>query len=167
VQKRLPDDACWLGAGYVIPAAADTTDCVGQVVGTAPLPEELPAPEAVDVPGDVAAPLDDAEGDAEPHAVRNTPHKIESPTVTLTWRVDVVRDISPLEKASRHHADPRDCDTRRYPICRAHLRPTVLGCSRALTKAIDSRSFSSNDASVRSRSGAGWRPSRGGAVSSR
>jgi hypothetical protein len=99
-----------------MPAAADTAAWVGQVVGTALFPEELPAPELVDVPGDVAAPLDDADGEAEPHEARTTPHKIERPTVTRTWRVDGVRDIGPLGKASRHHADRRDCDTTCNPF---------------------------------------------------
>jgi hypothetical protein len=79
----MPVELCAVGFGYVLPATAETAAPVGQA-GRVVLPEEVAAAERVDVPVDPAAPLEDVEVAAEPHAAITAPHTTEIATVRWT-----------------------------------------------------------------------------------
>jgi hypothetical protein len=106
-----------------MPPAAETAAALGQLVGSALLPEDVAAAELEDVPEDVGAPLDDVDGLDEPHAARTTPQRMERPTLTASRRrVDAFPDISPLsyrppvsESVSRLLHGPSRCRSPATP----------------------------------------------------
>jgi hypothetical protein len=81
-------------------AAADTAAWVGQLVGTAPVPEDVGAAELVGVPVGAVAPLEDVAGEAEPHAASTAPHMMASATARWACRADAWRVISGLREGS-------------------------------------------------------------------